>query len=91
MSKPEEAYLTLSWSWVIAWDDDAGGYVVTIEELPDFFAAGHDAMEAGANAREAFLSHIAGYIATGTAIPTPTPALTPHASNRSDVLQLSFG
>lgn len=71
MVEPEEAYLGLPWSWQLIWDHDEQCFVMTIDELPDFFAAGKTAAEAAINAREAFLSHITGYLATGTPIPVP--------------------
>jgi predicted RNase H-like HicB family nuclease len=66
-----KAYLGLSWSWADREDRDEGYWIVTIAELPDFFAAGDTRVEAYANAREALLSHLSSYIATGTPIPTP--------------------
>lgn len=68
-------YLTLPWTWDIREDVTEGCWIATIAELPDFFAAGENAGEVALNAREALLSHLTGYITSGTPIPTP-PART---------------
>jgi predicted RNase H-like HicB family nuclease len=64
-----EALAALPWTYDLSVDD--GEWVVTIAELPDFFAAGSTPGEAAGNAHEALLSHLAGYLATGMPIPTP--------------------
>lgn len=70
----EEGYLALPWTWNDQWSIEDGCFLVTVAELPDFFAAGVTKVEAYRNAREALQSHIAGYLATGTEIPVPDPA-----------------
>jgi predicted RNase H-like HicB family nuclease len=58
-----------------------GEWVITIKELPDFFAAGSKPGEAALNSREALLSHLAGYLAVGKRIPTPAfKSDAPHTS-----------
>jgi predicted RNase H-like HicB family nuclease len=79
ISDPVLNYLGLPWGWDLGYDLEEGCWVATIAELPDFFAAGETAGEAAANAREALASHIAGYLATGTRIPTPSPRSAPIA------------
>lgn len=64
-----EAMAALPWTYDLSLDD--GDWVVTIAELPDFFAAGATPGEAVGNAQEALLSHLGGYIACGREIPTP--------------------
>ncbi|MDQ2668183.1 MAG: hypothetical protein M3Z05_19605 [Gemmatimonadota bacterium] len=64
-------YLALPWSWDIKYDQNEECWVATIAELPDFFAAGESAGEAAFNARDALISHLSGYVVTGTPIPTP--------------------
>lgn len=64
-----EAMAALPWTYDLSLCD--GEWVVTITELPDFFAAGATPGEAVGNAHEALLSHLAGYLATGLPIPTP--------------------
>ena len=66
-------YLSLPWTWDIRFDAEEGCWVAVIAELPDFFAAGANPGEAVFNAREALQSHLSGYIASGTPIPTPNP------------------
>lgn len=63
------ALVALPWSYHLAQED--GEWIVTITELPDFFAAGATPGEAAGNAQEAIRSHLAGYLAAGIAIPTP--------------------
>lgn len=70
-----ESYLSLPWSWHDEWSPEDGCFIVTVRELPDFFAAGSDRPEAYRNAREALISHLQGYLATGTPIPVPEPTL----------------
>lgn len=65
------AYLALPWRWAITHDAESECWLATIVELPDFFAAGATAGEAALNAREALLSHISGYLNTGTEVPMP--------------------
>jgi predicted RNase H-like HicB family nuclease len=65
-------FVALPWSWQLQFDREENCWVATIDELPDFFAAGASAGEAAANARDALISHLTGYLQTGTPIPTPT-------------------
>jgi predicted RNase H-like HicB family nuclease len=75
---PAIQFLAAPWTWSINHDPDGDCWVATIKELPDFFAAGKTSGEAALNAREAFISHISGYLATGTPIPTPhNPGVLP--------------
>lgn len=60
---------SLAWTYEMCLDD--GDWVITIAELPDFFAAGATPGEAAGNAQEALRSHLAGYLATGKHIPAP--------------------
>jgi hypothetical protein len=70
-----EGYLSLPWTWHIDEDvDDPGTYVVTIEEMADYFAAGRGMAAAWNNSRDALLALLDSYQATGTPIPTPVPA-----------------
>lgn len=64
-------YLALPWSWDFKYDPTEQCWLATIAELPDFFAAGESAGEAAKNARDALVSHLSGYVASGTRIPTP--------------------
>lgn len=73
---PAESYVGLPWSYHITHDAESNAWIVTIDELPDFFAAGKTPGEAAGNGRDALLSHLSGYLATGTPIPTPTPKVT---------------
>jgi predicted RNase H-like HicB family nuclease len=71
---PEElvhSYLALPWTWKINFDADTACWIVSIDQLPDFFAAGAKAGEAARNGRDALSSHLLGYLATGTTIPFP--------------------
>jgi predicted RNase H-like HicB family nuclease len=70
-----EGFLTLPWTWAIEDDaDDPGTFVVTIAEMPDFFAAGRGEAEAWGNARDALLAYVESYLSTGTPIPMPAAA-----------------
>ncbi len=60
---------SLAWTYEMCLED--GDWVVTIAELPDFFAAGATPGEAAGNAQEALRSHLAGYLAIGKHIPAP--------------------
>jgi predicted RNase H-like HicB family nuclease len=71
---PMELYLSRPYEWRMQWDKSDCCWVVTIDEIPDFFAAGAKPAEAAANARDAFISHIRGYIAAGIAVPMPNVA-----------------
>lgn len=71
-----EAYLGLNWTWKIEESKDDDCWLVTVQELPDFFAAGDSEARAWGNAREALLSHLRSYIATGAAITTPPARFT---------------
>jgi len=82
-------YLGAPWSWSIEYDRESGCWLATIAELPDFFAAGDTSGEAAFNAREALISHISGYVATGTPIPVPAPK-TRSGSQTDDVLTTSL-
>jgi len=64
-------YLALPWNWDIKFDAESGCWLATIGELPDFFAAGNSAGDAAFNSREAFVSHISGYLESGVPIPMP--------------------
>ena len=64
-------YLRLPWTWQIGFDSECSCWVVTVDEFPDFFAAGETPGEAAAAALEALTSHISGYLTTCTALPTP--------------------
>ncbi len=69
-----DQYLGLPWTWRVERDsEDPDTVLVTIAELPDFFAAGDTEVEAFANARDALISHLEGYLTTGRRIPTPEP------------------
>lgn len=80
---PILTYVGLPWSWDIHEDAEAGCWVATIAELPDFFAAGATSAEAALNSRDALKSHIAGYLESGTPIPAPATRMV---SDRSGVL-----
>jgi predicted RNase H-like HicB family nuclease len=62
-----------NWSWGIdEFEEDGDVYfLVTIRELPDFFAAGASSMEAAANSRDALVSHLMAYLVAGKEIPVP--------------------
>lgn len=64
-----EAYASLAWTYRM--ECESGEWIITITELPDFLAAGSKPGEAAANAREALVSHLAGYLAVGKPIPVP--------------------
>jgi len=66
-------FLALPWTWAIQYDAADDCWIATVAELPDFFAAGSTPGDAAGNGREALLSHLSGYIASGTPIPTPHP------------------
>src|SRR5688572_10367614 len=65
------AYLALPWHWNVVFSADDAAWIVTIDELPDFLAAGATSAEAVINSREALVSHILGYLNSGTRIPLP--------------------
>jgi predicted RNase H-like HicB family nuclease len=67
---PDRARLEL-WHQEIREETESGEtyYVVTLRELPDFFAAGRTRAEAVANARDALVSHLRSYAARGKQIP----------------------
>jgi predicted RNase H-like HicB family nuclease len=70
-----EGYLSLPWTWHIEEDaDDPGTYVVTIDEMADYFAAGRGEADAWINARDALLAYLDSYHSTGTPIPIPVSA-----------------
>jgi predicted RNase H-like HicB family nuclease len=79
-SSPEdraaEAYLGLSWTWLEGWSNEYECYLVTIAEIPDYYAAGNDKTEAWAHSRDAFIALIKAYRATGTPIPAPRGNIT---------------
>lgn len=66
-----ERYIALPWTWRCAWDDEAEAYVVSIAELPDYFAAGETDREAWGNARDALYSLLDAYLTRGITIPAP--------------------
>jgi predicted RNase H-like HicB family nuclease len=74
-----ERLMALPWSYSLQVED--GDWVVTIAELPDFFAAGTTPGEAASNAREALRSHLAGYLACGKPIPRAARTHFPTAAS----------
>ena len=64
-----ESYAGLPWTYRM--ECEAGDWIITIVELPDFFAAGSTPGEAALNARDALISHLTGYLAVGKVIPVP--------------------
>lgn len=68
---PVDGLIALPWTYALGRDEESGDWVVTIDELPDFFAAGRSPGEAAGNAQEALRSHLAGYLATGLIPPPP--------------------
>ena len=65
-----QALMRLEWVLVIE-DDPDGGVVLTVEGLDDFNVFGTDEVEVLSEFREAFRSHLRGYIATGKVVPVP--------------------
>jgi len=68
--------------WTIGVDQEDGEIVLTIEEIPEFFAAGHTPGEAEANFWEALASHLKSYIELGQEPPRPdtTPIVDPFST-----------
>jgi len=66
-----EYYLSKRWSWHFreVAGPDGRHFEATIEEIPDFFAAAETVHELAVDAREALLSHIRSYLATGKDVP----------------------
>ncbi len=66
-----ESYLLLPYDIRVRYDHADGCFVVTVTEIPDFFALGNDETEAAANFPDAFLSHVRGYLASNKPVPRP--------------------
>jgi len=73
-----EAYLGLNWTWRARWSEEFECYLVSIDEVPDYFAAGVTEAEAWANSRDAFIALVKAYRAQGVGFPAPEPATPPH-------------
>jgi predicted RNase H-like HicB family nuclease len=75
---PAEKYLSLNWDWRFfeVTEDGETYFEAKISEIPDFAAYGSDMVEVAANAREALLSHLRGYLVTAKRIPIPGRAKT---------------
>lgn len=75
-----QRYLGLRWDWQFREVTEEGEtyWEATISEIPDFATYGATPEELAENLRDAFLSHIRSYLATGKPIPTPGHVSSAH-------------
>jgi predicted RNase H-like HicB family nuclease len=83
-------YLALPWTVETGYTD--GALVISVVELPGFFAAGRTADEAEANFWEALSSHLASFIEVGEEPPQPQRSLRQRQLGRNDPrVETEFG